>query len=309
LIDLSIDHAELSNLPLDSFKSLSKLETLSMRHNRFKVIPLEEMRWLSQLRHIDLSGNPIVTINSNSFRHNSHLRIVTFRNMPSLAYVEDCAFCNIHELRTLEIANCSKLTDVDPEAFGRDNVYFKSIETIDLENNSLTTLDEDMLSWGNVSVIRLGGNPWECDCELLWMMDPKMKIDQTFLPVCDSPSAYKGKPVSKVRQIDSTFCMLKRISARIRTARLFLIVAILIIVSGVITVSWYLINNRRRNGLKLRNLFYKPQLPKYAYRNLAMGDEVEQDLPPGVVVNDGASIIPKNNKQNRDLASRLADES
>jgi len=169
-----------------------------------------------------------------------------------------------------------------------------------------------MLGWENVSLIRLSGNPWKCDCNLLWMVDKKMKIDPLQLPVCDSPSNYKDQTVTTLRQLDSTFCMLYRMSSRVRTARLFLIVAILIIVSAIITTTWYLINNRRKNGLKLRNLFYKPQLPKYAYRNLAMGDDVEQDSPSGIVINDDTAIVPKNNgnkKQNRDLASRLADDS
>jgi len=147
----------------------------------------------------------------------------------------------------------------------------------------------------------------EMRLRFIMVVDVKMKIDPLELPVCDSPSNYKGQTVTQLRQLDSTFCMFHRMSSRVRTARLFLIVAVLIIVSAIITTTWYLINNRRKNGLKLRNLFYKPQLPKYAYRNLAMGDDVEQDSPSGVVINDDTAIIPK--KQNRDLASRLADDS
>jgi len=310
LIELSIDHAELSFLPNNTFQPLVRLETLSLRHNRFHVIPLDELPWLSQLKRIDLSGNPILTINSNAFRHNGRLRDISFINMPFLAYVEDCAFCNVHELRTLQIINCTKFNDFDPEAFGRDNMYFRGLETIDLVNNSLETLDEDTLPWANVSgMIRLTGNPWKCDCNLLWMMQPGLKLDKAQLPICATPSNLKGQSVPNVRMNDSTFCIMTRLSARIRTARLFLIVAVLIVVTGVITTGWYLFTNRRRNGLKLRNLFYKPQLPKYAYRNLAMGDETEQESPQ-IVTNDADSILPKNGaqKNNRDLASRLADD-
>jgi hypothetical protein len=58
--------------------------------------------------------------------------------------------------------------------------------------------------------------------------------------------------------------------------------------------------------LKIRNLFYKPQLPKYAYRNLAMGDEADEVV---IVSNDGASILPKSTNRKSDLASRLANAS
>lgn len=307
LVELSIDHAELSLLPTDTLKPMSRLETLSLRHNRFHVVPMEELRWLPQLKHLDLSGNPIVTINSNAFRHNSHLRTLNFINMPVLSYVEDCAFCNVHELRTLQMTNNSKLTDLDPEAFGRDTIYFRSIETIDLVNNSLTVLDEDLLHWGNITgVIRLAGNPWKCGCEVVWMTNAALKYDMADPPVCASPLRLKGKPIPNLNKYEPGLCLSTRLSGRIRAARVFLIAAVLIIIFGLVSSAWYLFNNRRKNGLKLRNMFYKPQLPKYAYRNLAMGEETDEV----VFSNDGASILPKSNrKSDRDLASRLAEES
>jgi len=268
------------------------------------VVP-DELHWLTQLRRLDLSGNPIVTITSNAFRHNSHLHNLAFHNMPNLSYVEDCAFCSLHELRTLEIVNCTSFNDFDPEAFGRDNMYFKNIETIDLANNSLTILEDDMLAWVNISVIRLGNNPWVCDCNAIWMINPALKYDKAEVPVCDSPVGLKGKKITELGNYEFGLCITARLTGRIRAARMFLIVAMLIIVCGIITTTWYFIVNRRRKGLKLRNLFYKPQLPKYAYRNLAMGEEPEPD--PAIVSNDGASILPKNNSK-RDLASRLADD-
>jgi len=233
LVELSIDHAELSFLPPDTMKYLSRLETLSLRHNRFLVVP-DELHWLTQLRRLDLSGNPIVTITSNAFRHNSHLHNLAFHNMPNLSYVEDCAFCSLHELRTLEIVNCTSFNDFDPEAFGRDKMYFKNIETIDLANNSLTILEDDMLAWVNISVIRLGNNPWVCDCNAIWMINPALKYDKAEVPVCDSPVGLKGKKITELGNYEFGLCITARLTGRIRAARMFLIVAMLIIVCGII---------------------------------------------------------------------------
>jgi len=308
LIELSIDHAELSFLTVDSFKPLLRVETLSLRHNRFHVVPLEELVWLAQLKRLDLSGNPIKTISSNSFRHNSHLRSLSFYNMSELIVVEDCAFCNLHELRSLEIVNCSKFNDIDPDAFGRNNMYFQYLETIDLMNNSLNTLDEDMLPWENVSgMIRLSGNPFVCDCEIDWMMTPGLKFDKLQPPTCQSPTSLKDQPIPTLRDFDSLFCIMSRLKPRIRTARLFLMLAIVVIVAGILTATWYVFIHRR--GMKIRNLFYKPQLPKYAYRNLAMGDDAAEPDSAATASNDGASIVPKEKgKPNRDLAARLAEQ-
>jgi Leucine-rich repeat (LRR) protein len=307
LIELSIDHGELSMLPEGTFKSLSNLKTLSMRHNQFRVIPQEELVWLKQLEHLDLSGNPIVTITSNAFRFNGHLHELLMSNMPDLNYVEDCAFCNLHELSTLQITNSSKFVDIDPEAFGRDQMYFQSLITVDLVNNSLTELDEDLLPWENITgMIRLGGNRWKCGCEALWMTNTALKYDSLDPPICATPLKLKGRQITSLDKYEPGLCLVSRLSGRIRAARVFLIAAILIIIFGLITGTWYVVNNRRKNGLKIRNLFYKPQLPKYAYRNLAMGDEADEVV---IVSNDGASILPKSTNRKSDLASRLANAS
>jgi Leucine-rich repeat (LRR) protein len=189
LIELSIDHGELSMLPEGTFKSLSNLKTLSMRHNQFRVIPQEELVWLKQLEHLDLSGNPIVTITSNAFRFNGHLHELLMSNMPDLNYVEDCAFCNLHELSTLQITNSSKFVDIDPEAFGRDQMYFQSLITVDLVNNSLTELDEDLLPWENITgMIRLGGNRWKC---MRSALDDQYGLEIRFLGSTDLRNSVK----------------------------------------------------------------------------------------------------------------------
>jgi len=156
-------------------------------------------------------------------------------------------------------------------------------------------------------MIRLSGNPFVCDCEIDWMMTPGLKFDKLQPPTCQSPTSLKDQPIPTLRDFDSLFCIMSRLKPRIRTARLFLMLAIVVIVAGILTATWYVFIHRR--GMKIRNLFYKPQLPKYAYRNLAMGDDAAEPDSAATASNDGASIVPKEKgKPNRDLAARLAEQ-
>jgi hypothetical protein len=46
------------------------------------------------------------------------------------------------------------------------------METLTLNNNGLTSLSEKAVgSRKNLKEIRLGSNPWNCDCNVHWMRD------------------------------------------------------------------------------------------------------------------------------------------
>jgi hypothetical protein len=53
---------------------------------------------------------------------------------------------------------------------------------------------------GSSSIMSIQGNPWKCDCDLGWLVDPsinkRIKFDMLDEAMCKSPSKLHGWKVS-----------------------------------------------------------------------------------------------------------------
>lgn len=47
----------------------------------------------------------------------------------------------------------------------------ESLEEVLLENNMLETLEVDVIRHDKIQMLRLGHNPWVCDCKIRWMKE------------------------------------------------------------------------------------------------------------------------------------------
>uniref|UniRef100_A0A915LRL3 LRRCT domain-containing protein n=2 Tax=Meloidogyne incognita group TaxID=654580 RepID=A0A915LRL3_MELJA len=88
-----------------------------------------------------------------------------------LKRIDNCAFCGLKQLESnLDITN-SKGTKKNANAFGKSPP--KELKQINLKNCNFTNLHEGTLKnvyWSTMQRLRLEGNPWNCDCELKWLM-------------------------------------------------------------------------------------------------------------------------------------------
>ncbi len=97
---------------------------------------------------------------------------------------------------------------------------------------------------------------------------------------------------------DSELCITGRFAGS-ALGRIFVTITIIVLIAGTMTLAWYLWITRG-NGPKLRNIFYRPDLPKYAYRNLAMSTETDDTLF------DAQESRKMTNKNNADLPEPVA---
>ncbi|XP_071828845.1 leucine-rich repeat and fibronectin type-III domain-containing protein 4-like [Apostichopus japonicus] len=73
------------------------------------------------------------------------------------------------------------------------------VDTIlDLRSNLLTTLSPTFQSPAGIREFRFSGNPWNCDCNLRWIINPmRFLVNHTSMdpPNCVTPVAIQGRPI------------------------------------------------------------------------------------------------------------------
>ncbi|KRZ69443.1 Relaxin receptor 2 [Trichinella papuae] len=153
LLELSMENTKLSFIPKDAFKSLEYLEVLSLRNNQLETVP--QLSNLKKLNRLVLSGNPILRISTYAFH---------------------CAFCTLNHLNTIAITDSPLLKWLDPFAFGSNISLKYNLKIVDFSNNSLQSLDKELLPWENVTEIRLANNSFRCDESLNWIVDIGKKL-------------------------------------------------------------------------------------------------------------------------------------
>ncbi|KRY72118.1 Leucine-rich repeat neuronal protein 2 [Trichinella pseudospiralis] len=174
LLELSMENTKLKFIPKDAFKSLDYLEVLSLRNNQLETVP--QLSNLKKLNRLVLSGNPILRISTYAFQLFPNLENIQLRHMPQLTLVEDCAFCTLNHLNTIAITDSPLLKLLDPFAFGSNISLKYNLKIVDFSNNSLQSLDKELLPWENVTEIWLANNSFRCDESLNWMFDIGKKL-------------------------------------------------------------------------------------------------------------------------------------
>ncbi|XP_071828945.1 uncharacterized protein [Apostichopus japonicus] len=83
-----------------------------------------------------------------------------------------------------------------------DDETFQGVEIVDtildLRSNLLTTLSPTFQSPVGVRELRFSGNPWNCDCNLRWIINPmRFLVNHTSTdpPNCVTPVAIQGRPI------------------------------------------------------------------------------------------------------------------
>lgn len=141
LRDLDLSYNNLLNISQDAFKNLKKLTTLNIGGNRLKVMP------------------------SMLFQHNENL-LTIYLDHTEIAVLQNTNFKNLHNLRRLYIRNNSVLREIEPFVL----LDTPALTHLDISGNALTYLPLSLKNLENLEELRIGGNPWACDCRMAWFV-------------------------------------------------------------------------------------------------------------------------------------------
>ena len=171
-----------------------------LARNPLSHIPVTQLNSIKEsLELLDLSGTNLTKIRNHEFHKLLFLKKLFLNDNEFLTTIEPVAFNGLESLEVLEIKNNPKLDYIDPKAFYNSlaDEYPNPVQNLDLSNNALRTLSKSLLNWNETNII-LGGNQWNCNCHLSWMLD----LDLDEFVICSSPENLKNKVISSLNAQD-----------------------------------------------------------------------------------------------------------
>lgn len=166
LVSLDLGSCMVKRVAESAFRGLGTLRTLKLADNNLSFVPSDAFRHTPALENLDLGRNPFVVLAKNDFRRLRKLKKVSIVGCGRLRVVEKEAFANCVDLEHVSIAENRRLDTVESEAFD----VTPNLKHLDLSDNALATLSEGFASLSSVATLKLGGNPWRCDCDLSFLV-------------------------------------------------------------------------------------------------------------------------------------------
>lgn len=184
---LFADLETLSELRLDgnsmefeeqSFEGANSLAKFTCNNCRLHKVPAKSLGRIKNLRHLELNQNQLQQLDEDAFgdlgddggRQMLHLSL----DNCSLESVDRAALRPFSALQQLNLGH-NKLKYVSVGTFKH---FWNSLSVLYMENNQLTVVDEQLAPWSTLNELKLGHNPWMCDCKMAWVKNIDLdKID------------------------------------------------------------------------------------------------------------------------------------
>lgn len=155
------------------FANNTVLEYINLSNNSLIEVPIS-LRQVKTVKTLNLNNNNFTSLRVSDFRNKSMLIMLKLKYCNKLTRIDDFTFGGMNNLQRVVISNNPSLKDISKYAFyksGNTNHSTMQLKQLDLSKNNLTTLDKDLISSVNPTEIVLAGNPWNCNCNLLWFKD------------------------------------------------------------------------------------------------------------------------------------------
>lgn len=164
LTTLSLNGEQLHNISSGAFTGLDSLRTLDLSSNRLSRIPTKEMSVLHRLEELSIGMNDYEIIPEKAFEGLSNLHQLEIIGANKLVRVQNNAFMENGNLRSIRFISNGELSQFESAAF-HGLPYLKELI---LKNNAIESIRENLYEWDNLQVLDLSDNPLRCDCHLLW---------------------------------------------------------------------------------------------------------------------------------------------
>lgn len=163
---LDMRRMELTELPLEVFHPLRALQVLKLDGNILKTIP-GALKYAT-VKELSLDENPIGDLNEhNSIPAMPTLEKLNMTYIATLKVIGKGSLGGLESLKELRLSHNHHLTYIHPSAFtfpekdNPDRDQWPPIEKLDLQNNNLSSLDNQMfVRWNYMKEIHIHDNPW-----------------------------------------------------------------------------------------------------------------------------------------------------
>uniref|UniRef100_A0A8C5UIN3 Ig-like domain-containing protein n=1 Tax=Malurus cyaneus samueli TaxID=2593467 RepID=A0A8C5UIN3_9PASS len=208
----------LTTIPNGAFVYLSKLKELWLRNNPIESIPSYAFNRIPSLRRLDLGElKRLSYISEGAFEGLSNLRYLNLamcnlREIPNLTplvkldeldlsgnhltAIRPGSFQGLMHLQKLWMIQ-SQIQVIERNAF--DNL--QSLVEINLAHNNLTLLPHDLFTPLRLERIHLHHNPWNCNCDILWLswwIKDKAPSNTACCARCHTPPSLKGRYIGEL---------------------------------------------------------------------------------------------------------------
>lgn len=174
------------------FVNNQKLEVLDLTDNALIEVPFA-LRSTSSIRTLILNANSMTSLRQSDFINRSELTYLSIRECPKLTKIDEMAFSELYSLKTLIVAGNTNLQFISKDAFKSEREH--RLDLLDFSGNNLTTITDPLeFSSLNFSQIRLNNNPWNCNCDLKWLLT--FPVNRRSPMHCKTPDQYKDIEMS-----------------------------------------------------------------------------------------------------------------
>ncbi|CAH0399669.1 unnamed protein product [Chilo suppressalis] len=205
---LSISGVNLNHVPDNFFSDAYDIRKLVISNNNLRDI----FELPFTLEYLDLSDNPITEISDEDFADVPGLKVLKLNNL-WIKEVPEYVFMPLHGLVELELERNKNLTVFHSLAFGMevlDDADYFVLEGLSLKGSRLTRLDKELAEpLGQLSWLDLQGNPWVCDCNMLWIRNLQIQPEYQERLRCGSPKPFFN---SKIFELDAKYFTCTQIS-------------------------------------------------------------------------------------------------
>lgn len=162
---LLLDGNSINEVHTGALSGVIALNYLDLSDNNFTTVPTASLSKLSNLTKLKLRGNFISSIPPVAFRGLFHLRFLYLDGLEVLETIDTRAFVDNIYLQRVWLDNNIMVKKLPTMLFHGN----KHLTHISVRNNRLTTLEVTNFPLDQLKVLRLAGNPFSCNCSLLWL--------------------------------------------------------------------------------------------------------------------------------------------
>uniref|UniRef100_A0A2K5WZ29 Leucine rich repeat containing 4 n=1 Tax=Macaca fascicularis TaxID=9541 RepID=A0A2K5WZ29_MACFA len=203
---LNLMENNIQMIQADTFRHLHHLEVLQLGRNSIRQIEVGAFNGLASLNTLELFDNWLTVIPSGAFEYLSKLRELWLRNNP-IESIPSYAFNRVPSLMRLDLGELKKLWVMNSQVSLIERNAFDglaSLVELNLAHNNLSSLPHDLFTPLRYLVeLHLHHNPWNCDCDILWLawwLREYIPTNSTCCGRCHAPMHMRGRYLVEVDQ-------------------------------------------------------------------------------------------------------------